>query len=93
MITGRNIWGELGGCPRNPREAADLYRRIGVRSLREAVGKVLGEEITPAFAMRGDVVMSQNALGICRGELAEFLDRMLPMKEVVSAWRVRGKPE
>jgi len=86
----RDIWSSLGGCPKNCREAAKLYRRLGVRNLRAAVGKVLGPEISPSHAMRGDIVMAQNALGVCRGELAEFMDRMLPMKEVVCAWRRNG---
>lgn len=91
--TGRDVWSELGGCPASPREAADLYRRLRVRSLREAVGVVLGPEVSVSHAMRGDVVMAQNALGVCRGDLAEFMDRMLPMKAVECAWRVRGRPE
>jgi hypothetical protein len=89
-VPGRDIWQELGGCPHSPREAAALYRRLGVRVLREAVGKVLGPEIDTAFAMRGDIVMAQNALGICRGDLAEFMDRMMPMKQMECAWRAGG---
>lgn len=87
----QDIWDKVGGCPRSWGEAADLFRRLEVRSLREAVTKVLGRpEISPAFAMRGDIVMAQNALGVCRGEVAVFMDRTLPMRQVVCAWRSNG---
>lgn len=89
--TGRDVWSELGGCPGSPKEAAALYRRLRVRSLRKAVGKVLGKEIPVSRAMRGDIVMAQNALGVCRGDLAEFMDRMLPMRAVECAWPVRPR--
>lgn len=91
-ITGRNIWKELGGVPRGPREAADLYRKLGVRTLRGAVSKVLGRPMKPQFAMRGDLVLvksgSISALGICRGELIECADNMLPMDRAECAWKV-----
>lgn len=86
--TGRDVWAEIGGCPRSCREAAFLLRRLNVRSLREATSRVLGDEIVPAMAMRGDIVYSPHALGVCRGEKAEFVDRFLPMREIVCAWRV-----
>lgn len=86
-----NLWDSLGGCPRSCREAADLFRRLGVRTFRDAVTKVIGPEIPPALAMRGDFVMANNwALGICRGEIAEFMDRTLPMRQIVCAWKNNG---
>ena len=88
---GRDIWGEVGGCPRSPKEAADLYRRLGTRTLKGAVTALLGKPVTPKLAMRGDIVMVDNALGICRGELAEFMDRMQPMGRAECAWRLRGR--
>jgi hypothetical protein len=85
---GRDIWAELGGCPRSWREAADLYRRHGCRTLAEVVSKVLGPPIDPKRAMRGDVVMVRGALGICRGELADCMGAMVPMGEAEMAWPV-----
>ena len=88
--TGRDIWAELGseGPPGSWRDAASLYRRQNVRSLAELVSRVLGEPVDRKLAMRGDIVMADGALGICRGELVEFLDRMLPLSRACCAWRV-----
>jgi hypothetical protein len=83
-------WVQLGGCPRSWREAAELYRRLGVRCLADAVTVVLGPPIPVKQAMRGDIVMVDGALGICRGEWAEFLDHMQPMKRATQAWRSKG---
>lgn len=85
----RNIWDALGGCPRSWREAAALYRRLGARTLAEAVSAVLGPSIAPVRASRGDIVMIDGALGICRGDWAEFMDRMQPMAKATRAWRAR----
>lgn len=88
---GRDIWTELGGCPRSWREAASLYRRLGIRSLGEGVSKVLGDPLpTPLLAARGDVVMVDGSLGVCRGEVAECVGATVPMRRVEKAWRVRG---
>jgi hypothetical protein len=84
--SGRDIWAELGGCPRSWREAAALYRRLEVRCLADAVTKVLGAPVDPKLARRGDVVMRGWSLGICRGDLAEFPNLMLPMRQVERAW-------
>lgn len=86
-IPGRDIWVELGGCPRSWKEAGDLYRREGVRTLGELVTKVLGPPVDPKLARRGDIVMADGALGICRGDLCEFLDRMQPLERATAAWR------
>ena len=87
--TGRDIWAELGGCPRSWRDAANLYEKMGVRCLAEAVAKVLGPPVDPKQARRGDIVMRGWALGICRGDLAEFCDVTLPMSQVDKAWRLK----
>lgn len=93
---GRDIWKELGGCPRSAKEAAALYRRLGVRTLRQAATKVLGKPVNPKRAMRGDIVMVRTdrfeALGICRGDLIECADRMVPIAQATTAWRVKSKP-
>lgn len=89
------LWTELGGRPRSWREAAALYRRLGVRTLAEAAGK-LGAPIDRRQARRGDVVMVKGSLGICRGELVECLGEndepvMVPLRHVERAWRVGGR--
>jgi len=91
--TGRDVWAELGGCPRSWAEAAALYKREGVRNLDELVTKVLGpplESVNHAF--RGDICMVDGALGVCRGEWVECLDRMQPLYRATTAWRVTGRP-
>lgn len=88
--SGRDIWRELGGCPRSWKEAAELYRRLGCRSLRDVVTKVLGQPIPVRRAMRGDVVMVRGSLGICRGEVAECMGATVPICEAELAWPARS---
>lgn len=83
---GTQLEAALGGWPRSWTEAGTLYRRFGVRTLGDLVSKLL-EEIPPLQAKRGDVVMIDDALGVCRGEWAEFMDRMQPMRKAQRAWR------
>jgi hypothetical protein len=89
--SGRDVWAELGGCPRSWREAAALYRRLDVRTLAEAVTKVLGEPIPTRRAMRGDIVMVNGALGVCAGEVAVCMGATLPMRYAQIAWRKAGR--
>lgn len=90
--TGRDVWGELGGPPRSPKEAAAIYRRLRVRTLKNAVSKVLGKPVDPKRAMRGDIALVESgeirALGIVRGDLVECFDRMQPIERVTCCWRV-----
>lgn len=76
----------LGGWPRNAREAAALYRRFGVTNMGDLLS-LFRREVPPLQARRGDVVMVNGALGVCRGEWAEFMDAMQPMKRATRAWR------
>jgi hypothetical protein len=55
------------------------------------VTKVMGDPVPPLRAMRGDIVMVDGALGICRGEMAEFLDGMQPMTRATVAWPSDGR--
>jgi hypothetical protein len=91
--TGRDLWGELGGCPRSWREAAAFYRKLGVRNLKGAVTKVLGKPQSPLRAMRGDIVLIGGALGVVRGDLVECLDGMKPIGAAECAWPITGKPQ
>jgi hypothetical protein len=76
----------IGPMPRDWREAAALYRRLNVRCLGDLVSLLL-VEVPPLQARRGDIVMVDGALGVCRGELAEFMDRMQPLARATRAWR------
>lgn len=86
-IRGRDIWAELGGCPRSWREAAALYRRAGVRTLAELATKVFGEPIDRRRARRGDIAMVRGALGIVRGEVIECMGATVPLREASLIWR------
>lgn len=86
--SGRDIWAELGGCPRSWREAADVYRRLGARTLAGAVTAVLGDPLaSPRLARRGDIAIVRGALGVVRGELIECMGANVPLGEAGRAWR------
>lgn len=87
----RDVWADLGGCPRGWKEAAALYRRIGATCLADCVTYVLGQPVDPKMAVRGDICMVDGALGICRGEWVECIDRMQPLGRATQAWRVDGR--
>ena len=91
--TGRDVWAELGGVPRNAREAAALFRKLEARSLKSAVSRALRQRpVAAAQAMRGDLVLVMSghiaALGICRGDLIECADNVLPIVRAECAWKV-----
>lgn len=88
--SGRDIWAELGGCPRSWREAADLYRRHGCASLAEIVSKALGEPVDRKLARRGDIAMVRGSLGIVRGEVIECMGATVALSEASAIWAVRG---
>ena len=81
---------QLGGWPRNWREAVALYRRFGVRTMGDLLS-LFQKEIAPLRAMRGDVVMIDNAFGVCRGDWAQFMDRMQPMRRATRAWSAKAR--
>jgi hypothetical protein len=83
---GRDVWAELGGRPKDWQETAELYRRNKCTTLAGVMTVLLGAPISPRQARRGDVVMARGSLGICRGEVAEFFDATISMREVEEAW-------
>lgn len=85
---GRDLWAEIGIEPRDARSAAQVFRWLNARTFKDAVTAVLGEPVCPLMARRGDIVMVDNALGVCRGEWVECLDRMQPLRRGECAWRV-----
>ena len=92
---GRDICDIIGPMPRRPAEWAGMMRRLGVRSMSGVVSTVHGPPSSPLMARRGDIVRCGWALGICRGEDAEFYGGvMMPLAAVVEAWRIEagGRP-
>ena len=85
--SGRDVWALIGlPSPRSWREAAAVYRRLGVRCLADAVTKVLGPPIDRRQARRGDVVMVRGSLGVCAGEMAICVGAIVPLREAEQAW-------
>ena len=90
--TGRDVSNIVGPMPRRPREFAAMMHRLHVRDLGGVVSAAMGDSIGRRQAMRGDIVRHGWALGICRGDLAEFFGGdVLPMKVVDQAWPLRPK--
>ena len=90
--TGRDICDIVGPSPRGPRDWAAMMRRLGVRSMDGVIGAVHGQPVPYRQAMRGDIVRCGWAIGVCRGERAEFWGgEMVPMREVDRAWRLGGE--
>lgn len=85
---GVEIEKRIGPLPLDWREAAALYRRFEVTNLGDLLARLF-EEVPTLQARRGDLVMVDGALGVCRGEWAEFMDRMQPMRRATRAWRSR----
>lgn len=91
--TGWDICDVVGPSPRSARDWAGMMRRLGVRSLSGVVSAVHGTAIAPRRAVRGDIVRRGWALGVCRGERAEFIGgEMVEMRDVDEAWRVNAQP-
>lgn len=89
--TGRDICETLGPSPRRPRDWVALMRRVGAKNMAGVITSVHGAPIPTRAAMRGDIVKARWAIGICRGEHAEFYGGVLgSMADVDAAWRVRS---
>lgn len=88
-VTGQDICEVVGPSPRSPREWAAMMRRLGVRHLSGVVSAVHGAPIVRRQAMRGDIVRRGWALGICRGDRAEFAGgEMIEMSAIDEAWKI-----
>ena len=86
---GGDICDIVGPSPRCPREWAALMRRMGARTMDGVIAAVHGEAIPYRCATRGDIVRRGWAIGICRGEQAEFFGgTMVAMKHVDRTWRL-----
>lgn len=88
--TGRDICNIVGASPRRPRDWAGMMRRLGVRDMAGVISAVHGEQIPYRQAMRGDIVQRGWAIGICRGDQAEFFGgEFAAMRDVDAAWPLR----
>lgn len=84
---GGDICDIVGPSPRRPRDWAAMMRRLGARSMDGVISAVHGDPIPYRQAMRGDIVRRGWAIGICRGDRAEFFGGvMVPMRDVDRAW-------
>lgn len=89
--TGVDICDIVGPSPRRPRDWAALMRKVGARDMAGVISAVHGPAIPYRQAMRGDVVQRGWAIGICRGDKAEFFGgEFVPMREVEGAWRLQA---
>lgn len=89
--TGRDICDVVGPSPRRTRDWVAMMRRLGVRDMAGVISAVHGEAIPVHQAGRGDIVRRGWAIGVCRGELAEFYGgAVVPMGQVEQAWRLEA---
>lgn len=87
--TGRDICDIVGPSPRRVRDWSGMMHRLCVRSMSGVVSAVHGPAQPVRMARRGDIVVRGWALGVCRGEMAEFYGGvMVPMAQVEAAWPV-----
>lgn len=86
---GGDICDIVGSSPRRPRDWVAMMRRLGVRDMNGVISAVHGAPISTRAAMRGDIVRRGWAIGICRGDKAEFYGGdMVAMAHVDAAWRL-----
>lgn len=89
--TGNDICDIVGPSPRRPAEWVAMMRRTGVRSMSGVIAAVHGAPIARRQAMRGDIVRRGWAIGVCRGEDAEFYGGVIvPMRDVDQVYQLRN---
>ena len=88
--TGSDICKVVGPSPRGVREWTAMMRRLGVRDMSGVITAVHGPPIPRRQAARGDIVRRGWAIGICRGDKAEFFGGdCVAMRDVEEAWSLR----
>ncbi|WP_407818022.1 DUF6950 family protein [Sphingomonas aurantiaca] len=89
--TGADICDVVGSSPRRPRDWVAIMRRLAVRDMSGVISAVHGAAIPYRQARRGDIVRRGWAIGICRGDRAEFFGGvMVPMNAVDQVWRLQA---
>ena len=92
-MTGQDAAAAWRGRYRSERGALRTLRRLGFQTMEAGVTGVLSDPLpTPLLAQRGDVVLMDDALGVCIGAVALFLApeglTERPMADCRLAWRV-----
>lgn len=89
--TGQDICDVVGPSPRRPGDWARMMRQLGVKGMAGVISAVHGEPIPYRQAMRGDIVRRGWAIGICRGDQAEFFGgEFTAMRAVDDAWSLKA---
>jgi len=92
-FSGLDICDVVGPSPRRAGDWVAMMRRLGARDMKGVISAVHGQPVPYRCAMRGDIVQRGWAIGVCRGEQAEFYGgQFMPMKNVDSAWRITSSP-
>lgn len=79
----------VGPSPRRARDWVAMMRRLGVRDMAGVISAVHGQPIPYRQAMRGDIVRRGWAIGICRGDRAEFFGgQSVEMRDVDGVWQM-----
>ena len=92
-MTGEHPYPEFVGVYDDRIGAAKALRKLGKGTLEATFGQKF-ERVPPAFARRGDIVMSTyGAMGVCIGASAMFLAEeggliRLPRATFTHAWRI-----
>jgi len=94
-MTGINPAADVRGKYKSQAGAGRAIKQAGFADLGEWVSAKF-DEVPPAFAQRGDIVMAEGSLGICNGALAWFVGEesgeaglvSRPMMEWERVWRV-----
>jgi hypothetical protein len=93
VMTGEDKLKDFRGLYSNKYEAARLLRDKGEGTLVKTAIKVLGAPIFRSRALRGDVVIINNNIGICTGQKAVFVGEngllYLPMAEATHCFSIR----
>lgn len=91
-VTGRDICDVVGPSPRRTRDWVRMMRRLGVRDMAGVIAAVHGAPIPVRQARRGDIVQRGWAIGICRGDVAEFFgSQAMPITAADRAWPVSSR--
>lgn len=88
--TGFDLTSITGPSPRRRREWVSMMRRLNARDLAGVISAVHGQPYTSVrLAKRGDIARMGWAIGIVRGELAEFFGGVtVPIGNVDQAWPI-----
>jgi hypothetical protein len=92
-LTGDDAAAAWRGRYRTERGAMRMLRQLGCCTPADLAQSILGAPLpTPLLAQRGDIVATEDALGVCIGQDCAFLApsglTLRPLAAVQLAWRV-----